>query len=218
MRLSLSLGITLSLSVASPVAACDIALLLAIDVSGSVDAGEFRLQVDGTADALADPAVADALVAASASLSIVQWSGEGMQQVVLPWTTITSLADAARLSDVARALPRVYDGSDTAVGDAIAFSAATFDTVSGCRRLVIDVSGDGPQNAGMPLADSRGEAIARGISINAIAIEDIGVSLTEFYRRFVISKYGFVVTARGHLEYPRAIRMKLLREIEQPAF
>jgi Ca-activated chloride channel homolog len=198
--------------------ACDIALLLAIDVSGSVDAGEFRLQVDGTADALADPAVADALVAASASLSIVQWSGTGMQQVVLPWTTVASLADAARLSDTARALPRVYDGSDTAVGDAIAFSAATFDAVAGCRRQVIDISGDGPQNAGLPLAASRGDALARGIGINAIAIEDIGVSLTEFYRRLVISENGFVVTARGHLDYPRAIRMKLLREIEQPAF
>ena len=218
MRLPLSLGIALSLSAASPLAACDIALLLAIDVSGSVDAGEFRLQIDGTADALADPAVADALVAAAASLSIVQWSGAGMQQVVLPWTTITSLADAARLSDTARALPRIYDGSDTAVGDAIAFSAATFDAVAGCRRQVIDISGDGPQNAGLPLAKSRGDAMARGIAINAIAIEDIGVSLTEFYRRLVISEYGFVITARGHLEYPRAIRMKLLREIEQPAF
>jgi Ca-activated chloride channel homolog len=198
--------------------ACDIALLLAIDVSGSVDAGEFRLQIDGTADALADPAVADALVAAAASLSIVQWSGTGMQQVVLPWTTVASLADAARLSENARALPRVYDGSDTAVGDAIAFSAATFDAVADCRRQVIDISGDGPQNAGLPLAGSRGDALARGIAINAIAIEDIGVSLTEFYRRLVISEDGFVVTARGHLDYPRAIRLKLLREIEQPAF
>ncbi len=99
-----------------------------------------------------------------------------MQQVVLPWTPITSQADAARLSDTARAMPRVFDGSDTAVGDAIAYSAATFDSVAGCRRQVIDISGDGPQNAGAAMGPPRSAAMARGISINAIAIEDIGVA------------------------------------------
>jgi Ca-activated chloride channel homolog len=202
----------------APAAACEVALLLAIDVSGSVDGGEFRLQVDGTADALSDPAVADALVAASAALSVVQWSGTGMQTTVLSWTRIATLADVAALANAARALPRAYDGSDTAVGDAVAFSTATFAAVADCRRRVVDISGDGPQNAGLPLSPSRGAALAAGIEINAIAIEGMGVSITEFYRRYVISKDGFVVTARGHLDYPRAIRAKLLREIERPAF
>jgi Ca-activated chloride channel homolog len=148
----------------------------------------------------------------------VQWSGTGMQTTVLSWTRIATLADVAALADAARALPRAYDGSDTAVGDAIAFSTATFAAVADCRRRVIDISGDGPQNAGLPLSPSRGAALAAGIEINAIAIEGMGVSITEFYRRYVISKDGFVVTARGHLDYPRAIRAKLLREIERPAF
>ncbi len=210
--------LVLCLTAAMPARACDIALLLAIDVSGSVDAGEYRLQVDGTADALGDPAVAEALVAAGAALAVVQWSGAGMQAVALPWTRVADAGDVAELAARARALPRAFDGSDTAVGDAIGFSAKLFADAPSCRRRVIDISGDGPQNAGGSLASGRGAAISAGIAINAIAIEDIGISLTEYFRRSVITRDGFVVTARGHVEYPPAIRMKLLREVERPAF
>jgi Ca-activated chloride channel family protein len=203
---------------ATPARACDVALLLAIDVSGSVDPAEYRLQVDGTADALADPTVALALAIAEARIAIVQWSGAGQQAVVLSWVAIDAAEDAIALSEEARALSRVYYGSDTAVGDAIAFSAREFDAVPECRRKVIDISGDGQQNAGGRLAAGRDVAIRAGIEINAIAIEDIGIAISEFYRRHVTSEGGFVLTAQRHMEYPQAIRMKLLREIEKPAF
>jgi Ca-activated chloride channel family protein len=119
----------------------------------------------------------------------------------------------ARVTD----LDRSWDGSDTAVGDAIAFAVREFAPVADCSRRVIDISGDGDQNAGGPLPPSRGLAIKGGIAINAIAIEGIGLSITEFYRRRVITSKGFVLTARGHGDYPRAMRAKLLREIEKPA-
>ncbi|MFN0113055.1 MAG: DUF1194 domain-containing protein [Paracoccaceae bacterium] len=203
---------------ALPARACDVALLLAIDVSGSVDASEYRLQTHGLADALADPAVGDALVLARARLEVLEWSGAGQQRVAIPWTTLDTPGAVARFSAAARALRRSWDGSDTAVGEAIGVATDEFGGVGGCRRKVIDISGDGPQNAGSPLAPARGRAIAAGIAINAIAIEDPGQSspITAFYSRLVITPKGFAVTARGHTDYPRAIRAKLLREIETP--
>jgi Ca-activated chloride channel family protein len=81
---------------------------------------------------------------------------------------------------------------------------------------VIDISGDGAQNAGVLLPPVRSDVLSRGIEINAVAIEELGLPITEFYRRHVISPGGFVMTARGHLDYPRAIRDKILREVVRP--
>lgn len=198
--------------------ACEVALLLTIDVSGSIDRGEYRLQVDGLSDALRDPEVADALLIGQVALSVVQWSGTGLQTVSLPWRRMLSHSEIADFAARARELPRAYTGSDTAVGEAIAFSVQQFRSVADCRRKVIDISGDGPQNAGFPLAPERAGAAAAGIEINAVAIEDVGRAspITEFYRRFVITRNGFVMTARGLSDYPRAIRAKILREVAKP--
>jgi len=198
--------------------ACEVALLLSIDVSGSIDRGEYRLQTSGLADALDDPEVRDALLLGQVALSVVQWSGTGKQTLSLPWRRMLSENEVARFATQARALERAYFGSDTAVGEAIAFSAEQFAAVSDCRRKVIDISGDGPQNAGFPLAPERAAAESAGVEINAIAIEDLGhaISITEFYRRSVVTRNGFVVTARGLADYPRAIRAKILREVAKP--
>jgi len=202
----------------APAAACTVALVLAIDVSGSIDGGEYRLQTDGLAAALDDPEIADALVLGQVALVVVQWSGSGMQRMVLPWRRMLDPRATADFAARTRDLPRAYFGADTAVGEAITFSAQQFAAVADCRRKVIDISGDGPQNAGLPLPPARGAALAAGIEINAIAIEDMGRAspISEFYRRFVISQGGFVVTARGLDDYARAIRAKILREISQP--
>lgn len=216
---ALSIRAVLAATVASaPVSAhaCAIALLLAIDISGSVDDAEYRLQVDGTADALADPEVATALVQGQVALAIVQWSSIGMQKLVEPWRIMDSRATVADFSDRARRQDRAFGKADTAVGDALRFAAQQFDSAPDCRRQVLDVSGDGVQNSGSPLPPARDEIIARGITLNAIAIEGIGMAISEFYLHHVITKDGFVVTARGHTDYPRAIRAKLLREIVVP--
>jgi Ca-activated chloride channel family protein len=104
------------------------------------------------------------------------------------------------------------------VGEAIDFSRARFAEVPDCARRVIDISGDGPENAGFTVGRARQAAQAEGIEINAIAIEDMGNSapITSFFRRWAITKGGFVVTARGLGDYPRAMREKLLRELTQP--
>ena len=202
----------------SIVRSCEVALLLAIDVSGSIDRGEYRLQIDGLADAMSDPELVDALVLGQVALSVVQWSGTGLQSVSIPWRRMVSAGEAASFARRTRDLPRAFTGSDTAVGEAIGFSARQFAPVGDCSRKVIDISGDGPQNAGLPLGPERGEAARLGIEINAIAIEDPGRAspITEFYRRFVITRAGCVMTARGLSDYPRAIRAKILREISKP--
>lgn len=195
---------------------CEIALLLADDISGSVDDGEYRLQVDGLADALADPDVVAALLQDRAALAVVQWSATGMQKLVMPWRQMNSAADIAAFADEARTQPRAFGKAQTAVADAIDFSVRQFATAPDCRHRVIDISGDGVQNEGSSLSAAREAAIAAGIDVNAIAIEGLGLAITEFYRRMVITRNGFVVTAHGHVEYPRAIREKLVRELVVP--
>lgn len=218
MGLLLAAGFGLQLLRAAPGAACDVALLLTVDVSGSIDRGEYRLQVEGMAAALDDPEVAEALLLGQAALGVVQWSGAGKQAVSMPWRRMLSPAEVADFARRARELPRAYTGSDTTVGEAIAFAVDQFAAVPDCRRKVIDISGDGPQNAGAPLGPARGAAAAAGVEINAIAIEDPGrsIPITEFYRRYVVTRNGFVVTARGLTDYPRAIREKVLREVARP--
>lgn len=217
-RALLAAGLALRALAAPQADGCEIALLLAIDVSGSIDRGEYRLQTEGLAAALDDPEVAEALLAAQAALGVAQWSGTGKQTFSIPWRRMLSPAEIAAFAARARTLDRAYTGSDTAVGEAIAFSARQFDAVADCRRKVIDISGDGPQNAGPPLGPARGAAAAAGIEINAIAIEDAGhaAPISEFYRRSVITRNGFVLTARGLEDYPRAIREKILREVARP--
>lgn len=211
-------GLALALGLASaPAQACDIALALAIDISGSIDAGEYALQVQGLADALEDPAVAEALLRGQVALSVVQWSGVSQQALVLPWRRMLSLAEISRFATAARALPRRFAASDTAVGEAIAFAAAQFAAVPDCKRRIIDISGDGAENAGFTVTRERAAAQAAGITLNAIAIEDMGLPtpITAFYRKLVITRDGFVITARGLVDYPRAIREKLLRELSK---
>lgn len=213
-----ALALCLSL-LPAPAPACDVALVLAIDVSGSIDAGEYRIQSTGTAEALQDPAVAEALLAGQVALSVLHWSGQGQQAVVLPWTRMLSAQHIADAATHIRTTPRAFAGSDTAVGQAIDASLSLFAQVPDCKRKIIDISGDGPENSGNTARAARSRASAAGVAINAIAIEDVGQStaITRFYQTWVITQGGFVLTSRGLAAYPQAIRQKLLRELEKPA-
>lgn len=206
-----------ALALTQPAAACDTALLLSIDVSSSIDAGEYRLQIDGLADALLDPEVIDTLLQGQSALAVVQWSGVNRQGLVLGWNRMTSAEVIRAFATEVRALPRAFVDSDTAIGDAIDFSARQFAAVADCGRRIIDISGDGPQNAGGSAVAARQSAEAKGIVINGIAIESMGVAMTNYYQRSIVTRDGFVVTARGHLDYPRAIREKILRELSKMA-
>jgi Ca-activated chloride channel family protein len=203
---------------AQPALACETALLLSIDVSGSIDAGDYRLQADGLAFALQDPEVTEALVKGQVALAVVQWSGTEEQALVLPWQRMLAPEDVTRFAARAAAIPRAFQGSDTAVGQAIRFATAQFSAVPDCRRKVIDISGDGQENAGFTDAAARREAIAAGLTINAIAIEEPGeaIPITSYFRNWIITPDGFVVTARGLQDYAETLRLKLLRELTKP--
>lgn len=201
-----------------PALACETALLLSIDVSGSIDAGDYRLQTEGLASALSDPEVTEALISDQVAVAVVQWSGVAEQALVQPWQRMLSEADVTRFATRAVQVPRAFSGSDTAVGQGLRFATAQFAEVSDCRRKVIDVSGDGQENAGFTDARARTEALQAGLMINAIAIEDPGpaVPITTYYRNWIITPGGFVVTARGLQDYAETLRLKLLRELAKP--
>ena len=209
--------LALCLCFTSKAFACETALLLSIDISGSIDKGEYAIQIEGLALALQEPAIVDSLVAGQMALAVVHWSGVGRQALVLPWKRMLAAADVARFSATVAAQPRAFSASDTAVGEAIDFSAAQFTAVPDCQRHVIDISGDGPENSGFTDAAARSRAQNADIEINAIAIEDMGNSapVTRYYQQWVITRGGFVMTARGLQDYPRAMREKILREISK---
>lgn len=211
-------GYTLAAAVAfAPLAAkaCDTALILTIDVSNSVDVAEYRLQVDGLADALQDPEIRDTMVQTGTTVAVVQWSGADKQEISIPWTEVKTVFDVERLSQQARGLERAFVLSDTAPAEAIYFSLQMFDDVPNCTRRVIDISGDGTPNAGTDVRTARNAAERAGVTINGIAIESLGVAITNFYQSSVITRNGFVMTARTHREYPATLRAKILREISR---
>ena len=196
-------------------AACDTALVLTIDVSNSIDTAEYRLQTDGLADALQDPEIVDAMVTGQATIAVVQWSGNDKQALSVPWTQVRTALDAEWLSQQARLMERAFVLSDTAPAEAIYFSLSLFDAVPNCERRVIDISGDGTPNGGSDVRAARNAAEQAGVTINGIAIESMGLAITNFYRGAVITRNGFVMTARTHREYPATIRAKILRELSR---
>lgn len=212
-------AIALALSLMLPGAghACEAALVLAMDVSGSVDPAEWRLQADGLAAALADGALRDTLVQGQVALAVVQWSSLGQQALVIPWQRMLSPRAVAAMEARVRAMPRAFPGADTAVGEALEFSLAQFAAVPDCKRRIVDMSGDGDENVGFTTPRARRAAIAAGAEVNGLAIEAMGLSITNYYRRWVITPGGFVETAQGHLDYARAIRAKMLRELAKPS-
>ena len=195
--------------------ACDTALILTIDVSNSVDPGEWRLQKDGLVAALRDQEIIGAMLDNSAAMMVIQWSGEDKQEVTIPWTRINTELDAALFANRAAEMERAFVLSDTAPAEAIYFSLKQFADVPDCLRRVIDISGDGTPNSGRDTATARNMAERAGVTINGIAIESMGVAITNFYQRTVITRDGFVLTARRHLDYPRAIRQKIIRELSR---
>ncbi|MGR3631266.1 MAG: DUF1194 domain-containing protein [Limimaricola soesokkakensis] len=193
--------------------ACDTALLLAMDVSNSVDEAEYRLQVDGLADALEDPVVIEAVLTGQVALAVLQWSDSSQQRVTSDWRQPPDHAALSRLAAEIRATPRAFVMGGTAPAEALSAALHLMERAPDCHRRVIDVSGDGTPNDGGDVGGPQRRAEALGVTINGLAIESLGLAITGFYRSRVATRDGFVLTARGHREYPEAIRMKLRREL-----
>ena len=210
--------LALTLLLPAEAKACGVALALIVDVSGSINQGEYQYQMRGLAEALLDPTVRDALVSEQAALTLIQWGSHARQKVVLPWTVMrddAAVADFARRSRIA---PREWFVTSTAIGSALRFTGEYFASAPLCQRHVIDVSGDGPSNDGTLTWQMRDELVARGIVINGIAIEDSVVNVTAYYKANVIGGFGsFVLTTESYEDYPRAIKRKLINEVTKPA-
>lgn len=195
-------------------AACDLALVLAVDVSGSVDAEEYRLQMDGLAAGLRDGVVSEALVRARAQVLLMQWSGRSRQEISLGWVQVTNFADAEALAQQIETAPRPWRNYSTAVGEALFLALEQFGAVPDCSRRVVDISGDGYSNEGVEPREAHGPLAAAGVTVNAIAIEQSEPGLTAYFFENVIRGEGaFVVTAASFADYPAQIRKKLVREV-----
>lgn len=202
---------------ATPPMACDLALLLAVDISGSVDPREYRIQMKGLADALNDAVVSEALVRGAAHVALMQWTGATRQKVSIPWRRIERFSDVTALADDITTAPRAWRNYSTAVGEAMALGVTLFEAGPECRRRVMDISGDGPSNEGMTPDTPRAALNRAGITVNALAIDADKEDLTGWYWENVITGAGaFVVTANDFNDYPRAIRLKLIRETAKP--
>jgi len=203
----------------------DVALVLAVDVSRSIDPDEARLQREGYRNALLDERVAQAISRGSVGaigLAYVEWAGAEYQRLVLPWTRLAGAADAARWADALAEAPRA-SLSWTSVSGAIDFSRRV---LGECpfepTRRVIDVSGDGVNNSGRPAEMARDEAVAEGIVINGLPIvndkPNFGrpppIPLDQYFRDSVIGGPGaFMIVAEDFEAFGGAVRRKLIREI-----
>jgi hypothetical protein len=199
----------------------DLQLVLAVDVSGSVDAREFELQMQGLAQAFRDQSIQAAIGRSGdlgVAVAVVQWSGGAEQTVAVDWTLVGDKADCEILAARIAATPRYFDGGDTSIGGAINFSRRQVQ-VSGFQgsRAVIDVSSDGGANQTIGKAltmRARDRAVGQGMTVNALAMLEEDPTLGRFYRDYVIGGAGsFVMVADSYADFAAAILEKLLREI-----
>ena len=197
-----------------------LALILAIDTSASVDVRRYELQRRGYAAALRAPSVAEAIqsLGRPAVITIVQWAAPVEQEQAIGWKLIESRADLHALADEVEQMPRMYAGNYTAIGEALDFCAALFDTMSfSAVRRIIDISGDGTDDGQVVAGNARDRAVKRGITINGLPIlreEPMEVEVVHHYQHHVIGGYkAFFVVAKSDEDFPRAILRKLETEI-----
>jgi len=198
----------------------DMALVLAIDCSFSVDANEFRLQMQGLGQAFMRPEVKEAISKGpNGRIAIVamQWSDEANQMVIIPWTVIASDKDADRLGAALTEIPRRLAEGGTSISMAIEFAAGLLASAPPTQRHVIDISSDGRNNIGPPVALSRNKVVKMGITINALTILNEWPTLDKYFEENVVGGQGnFVIPADDYGAYSEAIYKKLLREITGP--
>jgi hypothetical protein len=223
-----ALGVCMS-SAARAAEQVDLLLVLASDVSRSVDHPKFLLQREGYAAAIADREVIDAIRSGPhqrIALCFVEWSGFGAQKLVIDWTVIDGLLPARKFGDQLLELPRSF-ADRTSISGGIDFAAEQLDNAPfAAPRRTIDVSGDGTNNAGRDVRTARDEALAKGIVINGLVIlSDRPVpwnaehtnppgGLPKYYQDNVVGGAGaFVMVAENFQSFGRAILKKLVAEI-----
>jgi hypothetical protein len=209
----------------------DLLLVLAADVSRSVDHAKFQLQREGYAAAIADKRVLEAITSGRhrrIAVCFIEWSGASAQQVVIDWTVIGDESSARKFGDQLLELRRSF-AERTSISAAIDFSVKQLEGAPfQAARRTIDISGDGTNNSGRDVVSARDDAVAKGITINGLVIlSDRPLTwnpehtnppggLVNYFRSNVIGGFGaFVVTAENFESFGQAIVKKLIAEIAE---
>ncbi len=224
------LGLLVALAFSSRVEAAggtpvDVALVLAVDVSLSVDEGEAGIQRQGYISALRDKRVADAIRSGfigRIAVTYLEWSAPNDQRVLVPWRILSDAASAQAFADELAKAP-YKAGSTTSISGGIDY-AVTLLQNSGVDpvRRVIDVSGDGYNDYGRPVASARKDAVKTGVTINGLAVmnerpkwkQAVPPDLDHYYRDNVIGGPGsFYLSAKSLEDFAQSVIHKLVREI-----
>lgn len=209
--------------------AVDLLLVLAADVSRSIDDKEFELQRKGYAAALNDPRVLSAIVGGqhhAIAATFVEWSGAGDQNVVVDWTVIRDGEAAASMATTIQSAPRSFLGR-TSISAAIDFAMERLAaSPAEAEKRIIDISGDGTSNSGRGVTEARDDALAKGVTINGLAIINTNANpgyafhtnppggLPKYYQDNVIGGPGaFLLVVENFDTFADAITRKLMSEI-----
>src|SRR5437660_1140511 len=206
----------LAMAGAPPAQGAAVALVLAIDVSESVSSERYVLQHDGIARAFETPLLIDAIAAVPGGIEalVLEWSDPDKITITVGWTRIANRGAAAAFSASVRATERTSHGL-TAIGSAMLAAGAAFDQMpEPAGRRVIDVSGDGIANFGVPPATARDALVKQGITINGLAILSEEPWLEDYYSRNVVGgPAAFVVAAKSFDSFAEAMLRKLVQEV-----
>lgn len=207
----------------------DLLLVLAADVSRSIDAPKFDLQRNGYAAAIMNPRVLEAIRSGphgKIAICFVEWSGASSLKLVIDWTVVSDAASARKIGDQMIELPRSF-ADRTSISAGIDFSMAQLErSPYRAARRTIDVAGDGTNNSGRDVVAARDEALAKGVTINGLVIlsdtplpwnpehTNPAGGLDKYYRDNVTGGPGsFVMVAENHNSFGQAIAKKMIAEI-----
>ena len=199
----------------------DVALVLAVDGSSSIDATEYRFQQQAISASLRDPEVLGAMASAgTVAVGVVFWGDPNRPTQETETVVIAGALDAERLARTVEILPRQVLGN-TGLSTGLAAALDKLETMGCAHRLVINISGDGkgtilPRQKGPTprLKDVRARAAAKGVMINALTVSDEEKDLATYYEQKVITGEGaFVMDIKSYNDYAQALRRKLVREI-----
>jgi Protein of unknown function (DUF1194) len=195
-----------------------LALVLAVDASGSVDNRRFELQKQGYAAAFRSPKVLNSirsLITQSIAVTMVQWTGPRLHVVVVDWMLVKDETSVTALASAIEAAPRQLFGGGTSISGAIDYARLLLaQCPCNAARRVIDISGDGSNNSGRPVTQARDEAVHDGVGINGLPILSIEPFLDRYYYDNVIGGPGaFMIPAENYDTFADAILKKLITEI-----
>ncbi|WP_281407757.1 MULTISPECIES: DUF1194 domain-containing protein [unclassified Mesorhizobium] len=206
----------------------DLELVLAVDVSSSMTLAEQRVQRDGYVNAFRHPDLAKAIRSGARGMiavSYLEWAGPSHQRVVLPWTIVGSAEDARRFADALAAKPIVAQPGTSISGGLLAAAALFVKSPVVGERRVVDISGDGPNNAGQPVGPVRAMLTGSGVTINGLPVSlprSSSNGFQSFARQYLALYYehcviggpdAFVIGIDDLAMFEVAIRRKLLLEI-----